>query len=49
MANHLQPTAADSLIEVDATIFGDGVSHCRLDHLRRFGLKAELFEESGTV
>jgi hypothetical protein len=37
------------IIEFDATTFGDGVSDCRLDHLRRFGLKPELFEESGTV
>jgi len=37
------------IIEFDATTFGDGVWDCRLDHLSRFGLKAELFEESGNV
>jgi hypothetical protein len=37
------------IIEFDANTFGDAVLDCRLDHLYRFGLKAELFEEGANV
>jgi len=37
------------IIEFDATTSGDGVPDCRLDHLSRLGLRAELFEESGNL
>jgi hypothetical protein len=47
-----QPSATHRgrpIIEFDATTFAAGFSDCRLDHLRRFGRKAELFEEGGNV
>ena len=37
------------IIQFDPTTFGDGVSDCRLNHFSRFGLKAEVFQESGNV
>jgi hypothetical protein len=37
-------------LEFEATNLGrHGVSDWRLDHLRRFGLKVELFEEGGNL
>ena len=49
MANHLASHRGRPKIEFGATTFGDGVSDCRLDHLRSFGLKAELFEDGGNL
>lgn len=48
MANRLQPTAGRPIIEFDATIFGEDISNCHLDHICRFGLKAASLKRAAT-